>query len=327
MSKEDILLIAIRTGKVENVQAQIDKGANVNHQDRSKNTPLHEAIQNAPKKEKSYVPIVQALLNAGADVNAKNYGKYTALSMACHNYLTAIIEILLKSGADANSKDEGGFTPLIHFVNSIDNDNGEDAKIIKILITSGADVNVNCNGMCPLVSAVSQNRFSAVVALTESGANINVRHNARIGNRTMFKDCTLLMRCCYDVNNRIAEYLIDMGADVNTKDGDGCTALMFACANNGNATIVQKLLDAGADIFHRPPKRLHKEEYDEGQRYTSYHMVGVDGSALMIAEGRNTDSYKLLAKHEHKFVKTINEVLHRIPEELVLQELSLFLGF
>lgn len=41
--------------------------------------------------------------------------------------------------------------------------------------------------------------------------------------------------------------LLDKGADVNAKDKDGWTALMFA-ANNGHATIVQALLDRGADV-------------------------------------------------------------------------------
>ena len=44
---------------------------------------------------------------------------------------------------------------------------------------------------------------------------------------------------------------INSGADVNARDEDGWTALMYAAYSNGNPDVINVLLDAGADIKAR----------------------------------------------------------------------------
>ena len=44
------------------------------------------------------------------------------------------------------------------------------------------------------------------------------------------------------------QILLESGADVNVKDGDGATALMYALLIRGDADVVKVLLDAGADV-------------------------------------------------------------------------------
>lgn len=46
----------------------------------------------------------------------------------------------------------------------------------------------------------------------------------------------------------ITEELVKSGADVNAKDNEGKTPIMFAVYNNQNAELVEYLLQKGADI-------------------------------------------------------------------------------
>jgi ankyrin repeat protein len=55
------------------------------------------------------------------------------------------------------------------------------------------------------------------------------------------------LRCAYFYGHlQIIRYLLGEGAEVNNRDGHGCTVLHSACYNGG-AVVVQLLLEAGAD--------------------------------------------------------------------------------
>lgn len=58
---------------------------------------------------------------------------------------------------------------------------------------------------------------------------------------------TALMYAAQCGNEEIVQMLIDAGANVNIQDSIGDTALIYA-ANNSNETIVQMLIDAGIDV-------------------------------------------------------------------------------
>jgi ankyrin repeat protein len=57
----------VRTGTVQQIQAAIDQGADVNARDRDKRTPLMWAAQFSRNVE-----VVLLLLDAGAEVNARD---------------------------------------------------------------------------------------------------------------------------------------------------------------------------------------------------------------------------------------------------------------
>ena len=74
-------------------------------------------------------------------------------------------------------------------------------------------------------------------------------------NQTDDKGRTLLMKACEIGNDWEIENLLKSGADVNLKDNDGWTALMYAVRYQQNVSTVKSLINAGANI-------KEKNEYD-----------------------------------------------------------------
>ena len=101
------LHIAYEHDSIELVQILLDKGADVNAQNNSKQTPLHIAC----KCES--IELVQILLNKGADVNVQNNSKQTPLHIACESDSIELVHILLDKGADVNAVISGCSVLLI----------------------------------------------------------------------------------------------------------------------------------------------------------------------------------------------------------------------
>ena len=241
------------------INALIKAGANVN----AKNSGGMTALMFAEDFE-----IVNALIKAGADVNARNVYNQTPLMrsmlMECTNVNNArkIINALLKAGADVNAKDKDGCTALMYAVYLDDMH-----RFVDTLLNAGADVNAeNAFGWTALAIAleckkdyaaqrlkkfggIEKGRIeSRIVKLAEkgklrelqeaiiSGANVNA---ATLGGTTA------LMLAASENNLEAVNLLLKAKADVNSCDGDGETALMYAL---DNPNIVEVLLKAGADI-------------------------------------------------------------------------------
>ena len=70
--------------------------------------------------------------------------------------------------------------------------------------------------------------------------------NPELANQVDPRGFTPLILATYLEHIRIAEVLIDSGADVNARDGAGNTALMGVCFK-GHPEIVRMLISKGAD--------------------------------------------------------------------------------
>ena len=97
---------AAKTGDLAGVQAELDKGVDVNKKDKAEMTPLHPAAANGHKE------IAELLIAAGADVNAKDRWGMTPLHWAARKGHKEVAELLLTKGADVNAKANDGTTPL-----------------------------------------------------------------------------------------------------------------------------------------------------------------------------------------------------------------------
>ena len=89
----------------------------------------------------------------------------------------------------------------------------------------------------PLLQAIQKGNFDRVVKLVNQGADFNANINGFLP----------LVEAAMKRSNKIAEYLIKQGANVNLKDKDGDTALL-AAALKGNLKIFKLLLKKGAKI-------------------------------------------------------------------------------
>jgi ankyrin repeat protein len=92
-------------GDLADVQAELDKGADVNAKDEQGYTPLHNAAE-------GHKEIVELLIAKGADVNAKDESGGTPLLAAARYGRKEVAKLLITAGADVNAKRDNGHTPL-----------------------------------------------------------------------------------------------------------------------------------------------------------------------------------------------------------------------
>ena len=130
---------AARDGDLAGVQAELDKGADVNKKDNDGMTPLNYAAVFGEKE------IVELLLANGADVNVKDKDGVTPLFDAVATVQKEIAKLLIINGADVNVADPFSMTPL-HFAAVF----GQ-KEITELLLAECADVDAkNLDGETPL---------------------------------------------------------------------------------------------------------------------------------------------------------------------------------
>ncbi|MCZ9924596.1 ankyrin repeat domain-containing protein [Brachyspira hyodysenteriae] len=236
----------------------ISYGADVNQKDFMGLTPLMNASING------YVKLAIELINHNADVNARELdsrGNISADSLfyaVNANNSLELVKVLLNSGANPNivysDPEEGNFTILDR---SLYYNNFE---IFKTLVENGANIDkVNDRGEPFIVNAIRRERFDVVKYLVEKGIDPTMKY-------TDYRNIpfSLLAATVNNNDTKIAEYLIDKGADVNTKaiidnymendmtsnDKDNskeAVNLILTAIENGNTSLVKLLIEKGAD--------------------------------------------------------------------------------
>jgi len=188
------LYAAIQTGRYEAARLLIESGADLNAANSRGNTPLFELVSANGGSIRSRPPEVlfgmaELLIGRGADVNAENNEGLTPLHKA-YTHDVRLAELLIKHGANVHAKSHKGHTPLHFAVGRFlaKNDKGHTPiylpvnriltfKYVKLLLDSGADVNVlDAGGNTPLHLAMDQKRRRLRVErlLIASGADIRV---------------------------------------------------------------------------------------------------------------------------------------------------------
>jgi len=188
-----------------------------------------------------------------------------ALIMACGDGDLDFVKMLVESGIDVNGVGARGFTPLMSAANN------EEPEVIKYLLSKGADVNQSYQGWTALIEAADEGSLECMKVLLNAGADVNYCEWG--GGRTAitmaasegFLQCfKLLQENGADINGvgaslpplhmaaaedktHIIKYLITQGVDINKKDIEGRTALMFAVAE-GQEHAAKLLIQAGADV-------------------------------------------------------------------------------
>jgi ankyrin repeat protein len=157
--------------------------------------------------------------------------------------LPAVTE-LLAEGADVNQPDEDGWRPLHHAAR-------RGVDFVRPLLEKGADPNLqNGAGVTPLCFACLRSfpfddppGPACVKLLLKHGAKLDA-----VGNRE-------LLFAARSGGSDIVSILLDAGADVNAKNGEGETAISEAVFHK-DRRIMELLLSRGADVPQAGPRLL-----------------------------------------------------------------------
>lgn len=256
------LHIAAKKGQVGIAEFLISKNVSIDAKNLSGSTPLHEAVRNGN------VDVALLLLNANANPNARDANGNTAMHLVMPEASRSVLFTeLLKHGADVSIQDDYGETP-IHVASRI----GMNEDIIKILVKAGADPNErNKNGQTPLMLSVERNNLKQAKIFIDLGVNIHDKDNEQISsfmraidlgldavklmvnkNNIAIRDSLgrtpLHIAVIKNANMEIINYLLDEGAELNTRDKDGNTSLHAAVKNNSKE-VGLLLIYKNADVF------------------------------------------------------------------------------
>ena len=242
---------ASKNNKEEIAKALIDGGADLNVRDKEGNTPLNViTFQNSR--------IAKALIDAGADVNIGNNDGLTPLHRIM--WSPEIIQALVDAGANVDVKDKHGDTPLYKAATrgcsetvqvlidagadisrALNSARGEITKRL-LSIKAGEDVNKKDEkGWTVLHYAARDGSLIITNGMIKAGADVNILCETSDGPMTP------LMLAAYNKHSEIIKALIKSGANINTQDERGRTALHLA-VDKDCIEAVEALTDAGADV-------------------------------------------------------------------------------
>jgi ankyrin repeat protein len=226
----------------------------------------------------------RVLVKAGADINATNPNGFSPILLAIINSHYDVAAFLLDQGADANIADETGRTPLYAAVDmhtlpdsnlpwpSELNNRLTSLDLIQTLLAHGANVNAQLKkqqpyrskvdrgadtmlgaGTTPLLRAAKAGDTEAIKVLLAKGADPKLTTKfgmtpvmAAAGLGTKEEDTTGRKKTEEQAIASI-KLCLDAGADVNTIDNQGDTAVHGA-AQKGYDQVVQFLVDHGAKL-------------------------------------------------------------------------------
>jgi len=247
------LMIAASEGRTAIAKTLIDAGADVKQASGEGTTALMRAAS------ANRVDVMALLVSKGADVNAKNNGGMTALMVAAFGGYPDAVRALLTNKADPNAKDNQGRTALMAGATS------GNAAVVDTLLKAGADATATDAGHgSPMTYAAAEGYAAVMQVLQRAGLKPNAGDLALAAAGCHTDAVTLALASGVGVNGAdgqivplltaagancvdVVRLLLDRGADVNAKDGDGWTALMKA-AQAGHPDMVRLLMQHGADM-------------------------------------------------------------------------------
>lgn len=247
------LMIAASEGRTAIAKTLIDAGADVKVASSDGTTALMRAASS------NRVEVIKLLLSKGADVNAKNNGGMTALMVAAFGGYADSVRALLTSKAEPNAKDNQGRTALMAGATS------GDAAVVDALLKAGADATATDAGHgSPMTYAAAEGYASVMQVLQRAGLKPNAGDLALASAGCHTDAVKLALASGVSVNGAegqivpllsaaggdcvdVVRMLLDGGANINAKDGDGWTALMKA-AQAGHPDMVRLLMQRGADM-------------------------------------------------------------------------------
>lgn len=250
------LMLASEGGHKEVVHTLVSAGANINIQSQNGWTALLIASQ------MNFVAIVNELLLAQADINKQRDNGETPLMLACRRGHVEVVKLLLEFRADPFTVSENEDTAMSLAIQQ------NCGKIVDTLLDSFPN---SYDYETLLLSACRYGHSGIILALIvklpltlppeklqlfilctdgnqTSVANHISSYNIDV-NCTLVKGITPLMIASACGHTGSVEVLLQLGANVNSTDNEGLTALVYAGLGEKSIEAFGKLTLAGGEVF------------------------------------------------------------------------------
>lgn len=243
---EQLLLAAFR-GDLSEVNACLEKGANVNARDQYGYSALNEAAR------EGHLEVVKRLVEAGADIENTGGADITPLMSAAFAGQFDIVEFLLAKGAEVRND----LLSNVQLKVNILKENAEAGMVhpeaveawmwfLKFLQVAQIrqlkpKTKHHSAPEAQLLKAAYERNLSDLKTALQAGANVNVSDD---------QDISALRWAVQSGRPEAVKLLLDAGANINQPSGSGWTALMQAVIA-GNVGTVSLLLERGADVNAR----------------------------------------------------------------------------
>ncbi|RGP79366.1 ankyrin repeat [Fusarium longipes] len=242
------LACAIKQGKVEEAQRLVKEGARADVYGPEFGSLAHMAVALSYEEIHKIFPLLKLVIEAGADASAPGPApeRESLLCMVIRtlnlhsDYRHAICRYLIEdSGVDVNKRSQSTY-PIILAAELADR------KLVHYLIQHGAKVDISDHhGLRAVHYAVPSASNRCIGLLIKAGADLLSPDNY---GRTPLHFAASI--CCWDFIRIFLDFLPE-GYDINVRDNDGWTPLMWACKNTRSEPLKIKILveDYGADIW------------------------------------------------------------------------------
>jgi ankyrin repeat protein len=168
-SGQSPLLAAISIGEAEIAHGLMERGADINHANQDRATPL-SACGNSDRDHTQARSIMAELLRRGADVAPAHNGGWSLLDWAIVNDNVTALQIALDHGIPANSHDDRQRTPLMSAAAY------GGSRVVERLLDYGAAVNAHdANGWTALMFAAQHGDVATLRTLLQHGADPRIR--------------------------------------------------------------------------------------------------------------------------------------------------------
>ncbi len=253
-----LLMVAVKYDRLKCLNVLLDHGGDPNYFDQRGNTPLHYAA------ERGEFESVKKLVEKGAEINAKNFEGTTPLVFAVKRYKgDEFVNYLLKQGAIYDFVDQEGKNLFYYALNE-----GWSCEVAETLFSLG--VKANDSEMLPRAAYLGSQLI--VSHMLEQGFDIDAKDRC---------EETALMNCfSYDVNEELAEFLIDKGADPLAAKWDG-DAPLLKIIGHCHMPFLKKCLAKGVD--------LNREGLKVTALYRAAELNWLEGVKVLLEHGANVN--------------------------------------
>jgi ankyrin repeat protein len=226
------LMYAAANSPLNIVKECVEKGANIDLVDSFGNTAIMFAVLYDKTENAKY------LLSINANIKVLNKNKESILHYAVAKNNIELIKILCENKCYLNTTNINGKTPLMYAVCSKKISISDKLNIIKILVESGADLEIKDK----------EYQNTALMCCFEEPeiANYLIDIKADVYTSNIIGDTPILFAALFG-KLELFERLHKMGFDLNKKNLQGNSAINFAVGNN-HINILKYLLDNNANV-------------------------------------------------------------------------------